>query len=235
MWDPDLRTLRLGVLLPFNALAVGPTSALVRHGLTAIRLAVDDVNKQKIIPGINMSIIVRDSQEPSLYSKTGGSAAIAGAGRLISAKVAGVIGDIRSELTRYEALMTSSVRIPHCSYASGNQSFLHLVLDEYSYFFRTIPTSLVLIDAVLSVVKSMGWKRIYLIRDPEYLGWIDYFYKTARSMGIYIVAQESLTTPGVAPDSSFQSVKKTLLSSHARVQVVLAPATTQHRLLREMK
>ncbi|KAF9575126.1 hypothetical protein EC968_004352 [Mortierella alpina] len=87
MWDPDLRTLRLGVLLPFNAPAMGPIPTLVRHGLTAIRLAVEDVNKQKIIPGINMSIIVRDSQEPSLYSKTGGSAAIAGAGRLISAKV----------------------------------------------------------------------------------------------------------------------------------------------------
>ncbi|KAF9952688.1 hypothetical protein BGZ72_005999 [Mortierella alpina] len=208
MWDPDLRTLRLGVLLPFNAPETEPASSLVRHGLTAIRLAVDDVNKQKIIPGINMSIIVRDSQEPSLYSKTGGSAAIAGAGRLISAKVAGVIGDIRSELTRYEALMTSSVRIPHCSYAS---------------------------DAVLSVVKGMGWRRIYLIRDPQYLGWIDYFYRTAKEMGIYIVAQESLSTPGATPDPTFQSVKNTLLNSHARVQVVLAPPTTQYSLLREMK
>ncbi|KAF9289444.1 hypothetical protein BGZ68_009354 [Mortierella alpina] len=233
MWDPDLRTLRLGVLLPFNAPAVGPTPALVRHGLTAIRLAVEDVNKQKIIPGINMSIIVRDSQEPSLYSKTGGSAAIAGAGRLISAKVAGVIGDIRSDLTRYEALMTSSVRIPHCSYASDNPALSNR--DEYSYFYRTIPTSLVLIDAVLSVVKSMGWKRIYLIRDSEYLGWIDYFYKAADRMGIYIVAQETLATPGVTPDASFQSVKNTLRSSHARVQVVIAPSITQYNLVREMK
>ncbi|KAF9952264.1 hypothetical protein BGZ70_000666 [Mortierella alpina] len=203
MWDPDLRTLRLGVLLPFNTPAVGPTSALVRHGLTAIRLAVDDVNKLKIIPGINMSIIVRDSQEPSLHSKTGGSAAIAGAGRLISAKVGGVVGDIRSELTRYEALMTSSVRIPQCSYASDNPALSNI--EEYPYFYRTIPTSLVLIDAVLAVVKSMGWKRIYLIRDPEYLGWIDYFYKTASEMGIYIVAQESLATSAVPSDSSFQS------------------------------
>lgn len=37
--------------------------------------------------GLNMSLIVRDSQEPGLTTDTGGAAAIAGAGRLIAVKV----------------------------------------------------------------------------------------------------------------------------------------------------
>ena len=150
MWDPDMNTLRLGVLLNLNAGPRERESIMVRKTLSVIRMAVNDVNENKIIPGLNMSIIVRDSQNPSLYSSTGGSAAISGAGQLISAKVcgltplflstrtkvgrpnrelshgtflttkvSGVNGDIRSDLTRYEALMTSSVQISQCSFASG--------------------------------------------------------------------------------------------------------------------
>jgi hypothetical protein len=87
MWDPNMTTLRLGVLLNLN---VGPQdreAVMVRKALSVIRMAVNNVNERQLIPGLNMSIIVRDSQDPSLYSVTGGSAAITGAGQLISAKV----------------------------------------------------------------------------------------------------------------------------------------------------
>ncbi|KAG0057737.1 hypothetical protein BGZ83_003635 [Gryganskiella cystojenkinii] len=121
MWDPNMDTLRLGVLLNLHADPKERESEIVRKALSVIRMAVNDVNEQQIIPGLNMSIIVRDSQDPRLYSASGGSAAISGAGHLISAKVSGVVGDVRSDLTRYEALMTSSVQIPQCSFASGRE------------------------------------------------------------------------------------------------------------------
>ena len=46
-------------------------------------------------------------------------------------QVAGVIGDISSGLTQYEALITSSVKIPHCSYASSKdhaKGYLSLIV-----------------------------------------------------------------------------------------------------------
>ncbi|KAI9240920.1 MAG: periplasmic binding protein-like I, partial [Podila humilis] len=75
--------------------------------------------------------------------------------------VSAVIGDISSDLTRYEALMTSSVQIPQCSFASVNT----ILSDEikYPYFFRTISTTIVLLDAILDVIRAAGWNRISLI------------------------------------------------------------------------
>ncbi|KAG0241185.1 hypothetical protein BGW41_006178 [Actinomortierella wolfii] len=46
-----------------------------------------------------MALLVRDSQVPNVYTTEGG-AAIAAAGRLVTHKVGGVIGDLRSDLTR---------------------------------------------------------------------------------------------------------------------------------------
>lgn len=41
----------------------------------------------------------------------------------------------------------------------------------YPFFFRTIPTTIILLDAILDVIRSMGWKRISLIYDIDTLGW----------------------------------------------------------------
>lgn len=69
---------------------------MVRKAISTIRMAVNEINEEKIIPGLNMSIMIRDSQDPSLYTPSGGSAAISGAGKLISAKV--VFRKYRSDL-----------------------------------------------------------------------------------------------------------------------------------------
>ncbi|KAF9966095.1 hypothetical protein BGZ70_003294 [Mortierella alpina] len=201
----------------------------------AIRLAVEDVNAQEIIPGINMSLVLRDSQDPSLQTSSGGSAAIAGVGSLISAKVSGVIGDIRSELTGYEALMTSSVGISQCSFASASSTLSDV--ETYPYFFRTIPTIITALDAILELIKHLGWKRIMVIYDIEYLGWAgrEYFSSKARRMGIYTLANQPLTTAGVPLDPTFGFLKDTIQSSASRVQILLANARLQRDVLREMR
>lgn len=60
---------------------------MARKGISAIRMAVNDINEERIIPGLNMSVVIRDSQDPSLYTPTGGPAAISGAVKLIRTKV----------------------------------------------------------------------------------------------------------------------------------------------------
>ncbi|KAG0326636.1 hypothetical protein BG000_001292 [Podila horticola] len=235
MWNPNYNTLRLGVLLPFSSKPSERQSLVVRKTMSAIRLAVDDANQQRLIPGLNLTIVVRDSQDPSLIASNGGAAAISAAGNLLSVKVSGVIGDVRSDMTRYEALMTSSVQIPQCSFASANT----ILSDSsmYPYFFRTIPTTIVLLDAILDVVRLAGWKRISLIYDIETMGWAgrEYFASKANKLGIFILAYQPLTTAGIPYDASFGFVKDMIHASQSRIQVVIATGLIQENLLGAMK
>ncbi|KAF9586414.1 hypothetical protein BGW38_005354 [Lunasporangiospora selenospora] len=86
LWDPDPNTLRLGVLMPFDDNPEERESKLARKGLSVIRMAVNEINENKIIPGINMSVMIRDSQEPVNFSTKGGAAAITATGKLLGAK-----------------------------------------------------------------------------------------------------------------------------------------------------
>ncbi|KAF9904094.1 hypothetical protein EC991_003069 [Linnemannia zychae] len=235
MWNPDPNTLRLGILLSLNAPSTQREGAMVRKAISTIRMAVNDINEGQVIPGINMSIVIRDSQDPNLYTSTGGSAAITGAGNLISAKVGGVIGDIRSDLTKYEALMTSSVQISQCSFASASATLSDQ--DSYPFFYRTIPTIIVMLDALLDVIRSMGWRRISLIYDINTLGWSgrEYFSARAQKLGIYILAYQPLSTAGVPFDPTYTFVKDRIKSSQSRIQVLIATGQTQFGVLHQMK
>ncbi|KAF9315313.1 hypothetical protein BGZ91_005818, partial [Linnemannia elongata] len=189
---------------------------MVRKAISTIRMAVNEINEEKIIPGLNMSIMIRDSQDPSLYTPSGGSAAISGAGKLISAKVGGVIGDIKSDLTKYEALMTSSVLIPQCSFASASASLSDQV--TYPFFYRTIPTIIILLDALLDVVRRR-----------------EYFSARAQKLGIYILQYQPLSTAGVPFDPTYTFIKDRIRSSQSRVQVLIATGNIQFALLHQMK
>ncbi|KAF9301104.1 hypothetical protein BGZ74_007085, partial [Mortierella antarctica] len=183
MWNPDYNTLRLGVLLPFSAKPTERQALMVRKTMSAIRLAVNDANQQRLIPGLNLTLVVRDSQDPSLIASNEGAAAITAAGSLLSVKVSGVIGDIRSDMTRYEALITSSVQIPQCSFAAGRE----------------------------------------------------YFAAKAQKMGIYILAFQPLTTPGIPLDESFEFVKSRIHATQSRIQVLIASGSIQETFLTAMK
>ncbi|KAG0077041.1 hypothetical protein BGZ90_007819 [Linnemannia elongata] len=197
-------------------------------------MAVDDINRQGIIPGANVTLVLRDSQSPDLFTSSGGAAAIAGAGALISAKVTGVIGDISSDLTRYEALMTSSVKIPHCSYASINT----ILSDEvmYPWFFRTIPTTIVILDAALDLILKLGWRRITLIYDVDIIGWAgrEYFAGRAKKLGIYVLGYQPIRLQGQADDPTFQFIKDKIDSSQSRIQLLVSVGPSQTKILREM-
>ncbi|KAG0064891.1 hypothetical protein BGZ89_008759 [Linnemannia elongata] len=234
MWDPQPDTIRFGVLLPLNAIDHYLEASVVRRSLSAIRMAVDDINRQGIIPGANVTLVLRDSQSPDLFTSSGGAAAIAGAGALISAKVTGVIGDISSDLTRYEALMTSSVKIPHCSYASINT----ILSDEvmYPWFFRTIPTTIVILDAALDLILKLGWRRITLIYDVDIIGWAgrEYFAGRAKKLGIYVLGYQPIRLQGQADDPTFQFIKDKIDSSQSRIQLLVSVGPSQTKILREM-
>ncbi|KAI8602561.1 periplasmic binding protein-like I [Dissophora ornata] len=234
MWNPVPNTLRIGIVLALSASNQTLQATLVRKGLSAIRLAVEDVNRLKMIPGINVSLIVRDSLDPSLFTNTGGLAAITATGDLMSAKVGGVIGDISSAVTRFEALITSSVDLWQCSYASVDT--LLSDISTYPSFFRTVPTIFLEIDAILHMAVHLGWKRILIIYDMVSLGWTgrEYIAAKASQLGIYILGYQPLSPDGVTVDPTYQAVKEGIRSYQSRVQVVITNGIEQLPLIREM-
>ncbi|KAF9187542.1 hypothetical protein BGZ50_001889 [Haplosporangium sp. Z 11] len=182
-----------------------------------------------------MTLVLRDSQNPSLSTPTGGAAAVSGAGALINAKVLGVMGDIGSELTRYEALITSSVSIPQCSFASVST----ILSDEgtYPYFYRTIPTVIAYLEAILNVIKSSGWRRITVIYDLNYVGLAgqEYFMSRAEDEGIYVLTHQSVTPFDIERDPTFKVLQDKLHSVESRIQILLVAGPLQESILREMK
>ncbi|KAF8936250.1 hypothetical protein BGZ58_004420 [Dissophora ornata] len=152
----------------------------------------------------------------------------------MSAKVGGVIGDISSAMTRFEALITSSVDLWQCSYASVDT--LLSDISTYPSFFRTVPTIFLEIDAILHMAVHLGWKRILIIYDMVSLGWTgrEYIAAKASQLGIYILGYQPLSPDGVTVDPTYQAVKEGIRSYQSRVQVVITNGIEQLPLIREM-
>ncbi|KAF8979831.1 hypothetical protein BGZ46_004985 [Entomortierella lignicola] len=74
---------------------------------------------------MNISLIFRDSQQylPGT-NVSGAAAAISATTRLMALNVGAIIGDITSEFTAAEAIMTSSVGIPQCSFSTCKEYWI---------------------------------------------------------------------------------------------------------------
>ncbi|KAF9207361.1 hypothetical protein BGZ49_000607 [Haplosporangium sp. Z 27] len=74
---------------------------------------------------MNVSLIFRDSQQylPGT-NVSGAAAAISATTRLMALNVGAIIGDITSEFTAAEAIMTSSVGIPQCSFSTCKEYWI---------------------------------------------------------------------------------------------------------------
>lgn len=90
------------------------------RGSSAIRMAVNFINQQKLIPGAYITLVQKDSFP---NEKTGNQGAVTGAVyasvTLLQHGVIAVIGDISSSWTSLSALMTSALEIPQCSFTAN--------------------------------------------------------------------------------------------------------------------
>ncbi|KAF9437966.1 hypothetical protein BGZ76_010336 [Entomortierella beljakovae] len=235
MWDADLNTMRLGVLLPLDGpLGSNRLSIIARKALSVIRLAVNEINENQIVPGVAFSIMIRNSEDPGLTAVNTGSGPVSAAGKLINSKVSGIIGDIRSDFTRFEAMITSSVGIPQCSFASASTELSNA--DTYAHLYRTIPTLIPMLQSILQFIKDSGWRRVILIYDSDTLGWLgkDYFFSTCSKLDIHVLDTLPILTPGVPFDPNYTHIKDRIRSSNSRVQIVLAAGKVQENFLRSM-
>lgn len=89
------------------------------RGTSAIRMAAEEINAKQLIPGAYITLVERDSFPKQVQGQEGITQAVFAAVSLIQEGVIGVIGDISSSWTSLSALMTSTLRIPQCSFSAA--------------------------------------------------------------------------------------------------------------------
>lgn len=91
----------------------------IYRGTSAIRMAAEEINAKQLIPGAYITLVERDSFPKQVPGQEGITQAVFAAVSLIQEGVIGVIGDISSSWTSLSALMTSTLRIPQCSFSAA--------------------------------------------------------------------------------------------------------------------
>lgn len=82
-------------------------------------MAAEEINAKQLIPGAYITLVERDSFPKQVQGQEGITQAVFAAVSLIQEGVIGVIGDISSSWTSLSALMTSTLRIPQCSFSAA--------------------------------------------------------------------------------------------------------------------
>ncbi|KAF9425414.1 hypothetical protein BGZ94_007544 [Podila epigama] len=141
---PPKGSMNIGILMPLNLTRNSDAywRSVTIAAVTAIRLAVSDINEEKMLP-VNMSISLRNSQPPKDKEYSGSNAMLQTA-MFVESNVSAVIGDTRSWLTEYSATLT--------------------------HFVRTVATTEVLAENYLDYIRQMNWHRIGIIFSDDSFG-----------------------------------------------------------------
>lgn len=137
-------------------------------GISAIRLAVAEINAQNLIPGAYITLVEKDSYPKPVEGQAAITQAVFSAISLIQEGVVGVIGDISSSWTSLSALMTSTLQIPQCSFSAIATSLSDK--SQFGYFFRTVPTNLLYSDAAIAFIQSQGWPVLGVLYSNDDFG-----------------------------------------------------------------
>ncbi|KAG0358948.1 hypothetical protein BG005_001549 [Podila minutissima] len=130
----------------------------------------------------------------------------------VSNNISAVIGDTRSWLTEYSATLTSSLRIPQCSFTSASDALSSKIL--YDYFIRTVSTTEVLAQQYLDYIRLMGWRRLGIIYSDDSYGRSlnNDLTRFAHDYGVTITLSDAIYIPHTGRDdisSTLQSIRQT--------------------------
>lgn len=154
-------------------------------------MAINDINQQQMIPGAYITLIEKDSFPDTSVDQMSVTNAVYSSITLLQQGVIGVIGDISSSWTSLSALMSSTLGIPQCSFTANaskvytynkpfdNRMIIFLFFkkkvalsdkSQYKYFFRTIPTQVIIADVMLEFASKEGWKKLGVLYTDDPLG-----------------------------------------------------------------
>ncbi|KAK3844711.1 MAG: periplasmic binding protein-like I, partial [Linnemannia gamsii] len=230
---PAPNTINFGILLPLN-LPLNDRHhwrSIVIGGISAIRLAIEEINTMKILP-VNISLTMRNSQHP-VRNPFGGSSAMLSAAYFVTSNVSAVIGDTVSWLSEYSAAVTSAVHIPQCSFTSLSDELSSSIL--YNYFFRTLPAGDKYAIQLLEYVSTMGWRRIGVIYSSNSFGvsFASSIVRRASTYGIGITHWEATLLP-FDYTKDFLKALVTLKGVGSYINVILCTDTEMLQALEEI-
>ncbi|KAG0342860.1 hypothetical protein BG004_005563 [Podila humilis] len=224
--------IKVGVLLPYS-LPNDVTQQLTYSGTSAIRLAVSEINAQKMIPGAYITLVLKDSFNGADPENSGAGQAIFSSVSLLQTEggVSGVIGDVSSALTVQSALLTSRLSIPQCSFSAGSTQLSSK--EDYGHFFRTIPTELMFGRVMIDFVASRGWKTMAVFYTGDGLGseMMDHIVMQARRRNIRLGFRRAFWTMGSSSDVG--PALEQLRESGQQIVVVAAVGVPQIKLMAE--
>ncbi|KAG0256274.1 hypothetical protein BG011_004642 [Mortierella polycephala] len=227
-------TLKIGVLLPFtNDERNIYREYISRLSLSVLRMAVKDMNDQQIIPGMNISLVVRDSGQLMPGTNwSGGASAISATTRLLTLGVGSVIGDITSDLTSAEAMLTSSVGVLQCSYASYNTDTSELA--DFMYLFRTVPGVLTYLEALGEVITYFQWTRISILHTSDVTGVLgEKMLSSMENMNKVKMVKVAIPMPDEETQlpALTRSALRTLIDTNTRIHILVASRSHQVMIL----
>ncbi|KAL9554305.1 hypothetical protein MBANPS3_002883 [Mucor bainieri] len=204
-----------------------------RQGISGVQIAVNEINQWDIIPGAFVTLIEKDVVdyqpiEQDQFSSIAISQAIYSVVSLIQQGVIGIIGDVSNSFTTLSALMTSTLEIPQCSYSATAVSLADK--SQYDYFFRTIATDLLHVDAVISFTLSQNWTALGILntRDADLV--TQNLISKTKKMGILSV-KSSQTYEDVGNTNNIHASIDTLMSLGSRVVLIASKDAAAKALL----
>jgi ABC-type branched-subunit amino acid transport system substrate-binding protein len=192
-------------------------------------MAVNDINNRQVIPGAYITLIEKDSFPDSSLDQMSVTNAVYASVTLLQQGVIGVIGDISSSWTSLSALMTSTLEIPQCSFTANAIAFSDKT--QYQYFFRTIPTQVIIADVMLSFASKQGWNKLGVLYTDDPLG--QQFYQRALiqagTMDIHILQYQAIATTNLVQDIT--NALQNITNGGARIIMVATTATLQSQIM----
>ncbi|KAI7854854.1 periplasmic binding protein-like I [Circinella umbellata] len=129
---------------------------------------MNDINTRGVIPGAYVTLIEKDSFPEASVDQSAVTDAVYASVTLLQQGVIGVIGDVSSSWTSLSALMTSTLEIPQCSFTASAVAFSDKT--QYKYFFRTVPTQVIMADVMLAFAAKQGWSKVGVIYTDDPVG-----------------------------------------------------------------
>ncbi|KAI8376578.1 uncharacterized protein BYT42DRAFT_605670 [Radiomyces spectabilis] len=223
------RELKIGVLLPFSQKDDNFTAEIVWGGSSAIRLAVNQINQNNLISGAYISLIQKDSFPTGIAHQSAVTDAVYASVTLLQQGVIGVIGDVSSSWTSLSALMTSTLEIPQCSFTASAVAFSDKT--QYKYFFRTVPTEVIVADVMFAFAANQGWGKVAIVYTDDALG--QQFYQRAiiqaNLKNLHVIHYQPFPDAGTPND--MDQLLYNVTTTGARIIVVAVTGDSQNALM----
>ena len=195
--------------------------------MEAMLFAIDEINKDpNLLPNITLGAQIYDTcQSETIAADAAKQFITMTLKQKNNTQLAGVIGPMSSGASETVASFLRVFEIPQISYASTAITLSNK--DIYSYFLRVLAPDSLQVQALVDVIKRIGWNYVSTVNSAGTYGTtgIQEFWKVAERNGICIDTKEQLSA--FPTRQEYEETMKRIFqrAKESRVSVVLVYGT----------